>query len=108
MWCQSGLFAAVEAQLLVFVKDPSNLPNEMSASGQSALLIFSYWALLFNCSSTVTSFVLSNEFRKIPRRAAQMSGLWKEGVYITSETQLLRIFGASPSSRFVIWYCKSA
>jgi hypothetical protein len=78
----------------------------MSHPCQTALLIFGYWALLFSCSSTVTSFVLSNEFSKIPIRAAQMPHLRKSGIYVTSSMRLLQEFGASPASRFLIWYCE--
>ena len=103
---QSGLFAAVESQLLVFIKDPSNLPKSMSDANQTALLAFCYLALLFNCSSTVSSFVLSNEFRKIGIRAAKTDGLDRiEERILASDIRLLQLFGASPLSKLVMWYC---
>jgi hypothetical protein len=105
---QSGLFAAVEAQLLVFVKAPTSLPSNLSPNDPryTALFIFGYWALLFNCSSAVTSFVLSYEFRKLPVRAAQTRDLFKTGIIVANEMQLLQIFGASPSTVIVMIYCE--
>ncbi|KAI0067481.1 hypothetical protein BV25DRAFT_1107118 [Artomyces pyxidatus] len=100
----SGLFAAVEAHLLVFVKNPSNYTNSPRYSVMQALLIFTYSALFFSLSATISSLVLTDEFGELPVRASRKSNPVKQGTFDSSAASLLEVYGARKSWRWVMWH----
>ncbi|KAI0341241.1 hypothetical protein BDW22DRAFT_339545 [Trametopsis cervina] len=97
-----ALFAVVEAQLLLFVKDPQNFPRATSLAAIHALLIFTYSAFLFAISGAVSSLVLVDVFGEIPVRAARSQTMDSitAGTIIANDAQLLEMFGARRSLRW--------
>jgi len=68
---KAGLFAAVEAQLLLYVKSQlSGADVGQPPSTKRALLIFSYGGLLFSCGAAISSFLLTIKFSEWSIRAA--------------------------------------
>ncbi|KAG8725490.1 hypothetical protein FRC09_015783 [Ceratobasidium sp. 395] len=66
-----ALFAALEGQLLVFVKgiDPEKEVNHASA-GYQALVALTYAAFFFSISATVSALILTDECTELNSRAA--------------------------------------
>ena len=111
---QAGLFAAVESQLISYIKsqftpDSSGNPGPDAGqplSTQRAILIFSYAGLLFSCSAAVSSFILTDEFGELPIRAAKKNLRELEEKIVASPHVLLHKFGASSSWQYVMWHCE--
>ncbi|KAG8767067.1 hypothetical protein FRC12_006462 [Ceratobasidium sp. 428] len=74
----TALFAAVESQLLTFVKGLTNPGDnetppvlDQNSKGYHALLILTYASLFFSISATVSSLILTDEFGELDYRAAR-------------------------------------
>lgn len=102
---QSGLLAVVEVVLLTFMKNPVHYTHPHTRAARQALLAFSYSALFFNCSATITSLVLTDEFGELPVRASRKSDPIKQGLFDSSSASLLEVYGARRSWRWVMWHC---
>ena len=109
---QAGLFAAVESQLISYVKSQftpgtNGGPDAgQPLSTQRAILIFSYAGLLFSCSAAVSSFILTDVFGELPIRAARMNLRGLEEKINASPHELLRQFGASSLWQYVMSHCE--
>ena len=66
---QSALLAGIATQLFVFMKNPENLP-ETESLARAALVMLSYMALVFNCSTSVTSLILIYRLGELRLRIA--------------------------------------
>ena len=95
-----------EAQLLSFMKDSEHYVYTSDHAATKALLIFSYCALFFSCSATLSALMLTDEFGELPLRASQKEGLLKDGTYFASTSDLLELYGARPSWKWVMWHCE--
>ncbi|KAI0249016.1 hypothetical protein BJV78DRAFT_1094989, partial [Lactifluus subvellereus] len=100
----SGLFAVVEAVLLTFIKDPVHYTHPHTRAARQALLAFSYSALFFSSSATISSLVLTDEFGEIPVRASRKADPIKQGLFDSSSASLLEVYGARRSWRWVMWH----
>ncbi|KAI0067850.1 hypothetical protein BV25DRAFT_875925 [Artomyces pyxidatus] len=100
----SGLFAIVEAQLLTFVKLPSSYTHPPSFAAMQALLVFTYSALFFSLSATISSLILTDEFGELPVRASRKSNPVKQGTFDSSAASLLEVYGARKSWRWLMWH----
>jgi len=106
-WNQAALFVIVEVQLLSFVKDESNYSRHTNKSARHALLIFTYSALFFCLSATVSGLILTDEFGELPVRASRKKDPIQEGVFDSNALDLLRSYGAKRSWIWVMWHCES-
>ncbi|KAI0291656.1 hypothetical protein B0F90DRAFT_341033 [Multifurca ochricompacta] len=100
----SGLFAVVEVVLLNFIKDPVHYTHPHTRAARQALLVFSYCGLLFSCSATISSLVLTDEFGELPVRASRKSDPIKQGLFDSSSASLLEVYGARRSWRWLMWH----
>jgi hypothetical protein len=127
---QSGLLAAVAAQLIVFFKtegtfDPKDDPRK------EPILTLAYVALVLSIGATISSLILTDEFADIPVRAARSpydlesskTKSPKSGPSTTEPSKaedpkddttfnghdwgLLRVFGLRGSAQFVVAHCRS-
>ncbi len=103
---QTALFVIVEIHLLSFVKDESNYSRDTNKSARHALLIFTYTALFFCLSATVSGLILTDEFGELPVRASRKKDPIQEGVFDSGALDLLRSYGAKPSWIWVMWHCE--
>ncbi|KAG8791345.1 hypothetical protein FRC12_009484 [Ceratobasidium sp. 428] len=104
-----ALFAALEGQLLVFVKgiDSDKEINHASA-GYQALVALTYAAFFFSISATVSSLILTDECTELNSRAASHSEDLK--VYEEVEVQntieeILEKYGMKRSCQRVRTHC---
>src|ERR1700761_7598508 len=104
---QSGLLAVVEVVLLTFMKNPVHYTHPHTRAARQALLAFSYCALFFSCSATISSLVLTDEFGELPVRASRKSDPIKQGLFDSTSASLLEVYGARRSWRWVMWHCMS-
>jgi len=100
----SGLLAVVEVVLLTFVKNPVHYTHPHTHAARQALLAFSYCALFFSCSATISSLVLTDEFCELPVRASRKSDPIKQGLFDSTSASLLEVYGARRSWRWVMWH----
>ncbi|KAH8986904.1 hypothetical protein EDB92DRAFT_1222750 [Lactarius akahatsu] len=100
----SGLLAVVEVVLLTFMKNPVHYTHPHTRAARQALLAFSYCALVFSCSATISSLVLTDEFGELPVRASRKSDPIKQGLFDSSSASLLEVYGARRSWRWVMWH----
>ena len=103
---QAALCVLVEIHLLSFVKDESNYSRHTNKSARHALLIFTYSALFFCISATVSGLILTDEFGELPVRASRKKDPIQEGVFDSGALDLLRSYGAKRSWIWVMWHCK--
>ncbi|KAI9440278.1 hypothetical protein F5148DRAFT_1258734 [Russula earlei] len=104
----AALFMIVEVQLLSFVKDKSNYDNHLNKSAKHALLIFTYSALFFCLSATVSGLILTDEFGELPVRASRRKDPIQQGIFDSGALDLLQTYGAKRSWIWVMWHCESA
>jgi uncharacterized membrane protein YagU involved in acid resistance len=100
----TALFVIVEVHLLSFVKDESNYSRDTNKSARHALLIFTYSALFFCLSATVSGLILTDEFGELPVRASRKKDPIQEGVFDSGALDLLRSYGAKRSWIWVMWH----
>ena len=103
---QAALLVLVEVHLLSFVKDESNYSRDTNKSARHALLIFTYSALFFCISATVSGLILTDEFGELPVRASRKKDPIQEGVFDSGALDLLRTYGAKRSWIWVMWHCE--
>lgn len=104
---QAALFVIVEVHLLSFVKDESNYTSRHTdKSARHALLIFTYSALFFSLSATISGLILTDEFGELPVRASRKKDPIQEGVFDSGALDLLRTYGAKRSWIWVMWHCE--
>jgi hypothetical protein len=103
---QAALFVLVEVHLLSFVKDESHYSRHTDKSARHALLIFTYTALFFGLSATVSGLILTDEFGELPVRASRKKDPIQEGVFDSNALDLLRSYGAKRSWIWVMWHCE--
>jgi hypothetical protein len=96
----------IEVHLLSFVKNESNYSRETNKSARHALLIFTYSALFFCISATVSGLILTDEFGELPVRASRKKDPIQEGVFDSGALDLLRTYGAKRSWIWVMWHCE--
>jgi hypothetical protein len=104
---QAALFVIVEIHLLSFLKDESNYSRHTNKSARHALLIFTYSALFFCLSATISGLILTDEFGELPVRASRKKDPIQEGVFDSGALDLLRSYGAKRSWIWVMWHCES-
>ena len=104
---QAALFVIVEVNLLSFIKDESNYSRHTNKSARHALLLFTYSALFFCLSATISGLILTDEFGELPVRASRKKDLIQEGVFDSGALDLLRTYGAKRSWIWVMWHCES-
>jgi len=101
----AALFVIVEVHLLSFVKDESNYSSRhIDKSARHALLIFTYTALFFCLSATISGLILTDEFGELPVRASRKKDPIQEGVFDSGALDLLRTYGAKRSWIWVMWH----
>ncbi|KAI0271228.1 hypothetical protein BGY98DRAFT_1100289 [Russula aff. rugulosa BPL654] len=100
----AALFVIVEVNLLSFIKDESNYSRHTNKSARHALLVFTYSALFFCLSATVSGLILTDEFGELPVRASRKKDLIQEGVFDSGALDLLRTYGAKRSWIWVMWH----
>jgi len=100
----AALFAGVEVLLLTLVKDQSNYRDGVTDAGLHALLIFTYSALFFCISATMSGLILMDEFRELPVRASRKKDLIQQGVFDSGALDLLQSYGAKRSWIWVMWH----
>ncbi|KAH9019988.1 hypothetical protein EDB85DRAFT_2006555 [Lactarius pseudohatsudake] len=88
-----------------FHKNPVHYTHPHTRAARQALLAFSYCALVFSCSATISSLVLTDEFGELPVRASRKSDPIKQGLFDSSSASLLEVYGARRSWRWVMWHC---
>lgn len=109
---QAALFAVIESQLLVFIKDAiRNNIGEDTSSGQ-ALLAFTYLALFLSLGATMSSLLLTDELGSVTLRASRCSASGEDtlrhSIYDEGSSKLLTRFnGGRQSWRWVMWHCAS-
>jgi MFS-type transporter involved in bile tolerance (Atg22 family) len=104
---QAALFVIVEVNLLSFIKDEANYSRHTNKSARHALLLFTYSALFFCLSATVSGLILTDEFGELPVRASRKKDPIQEGVFDSGALDLLRTYGAKRSWIWVMWHCES-
>jgi hypothetical protein len=111
LFTQGALFAAIESQLLTFVKaiDPKKI--EPSSAGFQALLILTYAAFFFSVSATVSSLILTDEYGELDLRAASrpqdgdVAAVEKLPTHNSIE-KMFQTYGISWACRPVRLHCK--
>ena len=115
---QSGLLAAISAQMAVFFKTDGTF-DQKDDPRKEAILTLAYVALILSIGATISSLILTDKFADIPIRAARSQFCLEskspntnpenriEEPYSTSNWGLLRIFGLGRSARFTLCHCKS-
>ena len=104
---QAGLFAIVEVQLLSFVKNDANFhQRSIGHSAKHALLVFTYLALFFSVSATVSGLILTDEFGELPVRASRKRDPIQQGIFDSGSLDLLQTYGAKSSWIWVMWHCE--
>src|SRR5258706_5196165 len=109
---QSGLLAAVTAQLIVFFKANGTFDNKDDPR-KEPILTLTYVALVLSIGATISSLILTDEFADIPIRAArspyglESSKTKGNPVFVGHDWRLLRVFGLRRSARFIIGHCES-
>jgi len=91
--------------LLSFVKDDSNFENrDLNKSANHALLIFTYCALFFCLSATISGLILTDEFGELPVRASRKRDPIQQGTFDSGALDLLQNYGAKRSWIWVMWH----
>jgi hypothetical protein len=108
MGIQSGLLAAVNAQMLSFFKTDSSFKNRPNTTTEKIILIFTYISIIASVSATISSLILTDEFAEMPVRAArdptiQMQPIREE--FAGKDWQLLGKYGLRGSINLVIYHC---
>ncbi len=103
---QAALFAGVEVHLLTLIKDESNYRKGVDNAAKHALLIFTYSALFFSISATISGLILTDEFRELPVRASRKKDPIQQGVFDSGALDLLQTYGAKRSWIWVMWHCE--
>jgi len=80
--------------------------RETNKSARHALLIFTYSALFFCLSATISGLILTDEFGELPVRASRKKDLIQQGVFDSGALDLLRTYGAKRSWIWVMWHCE--
>ncbi|KAH9961822.1 hypothetical protein BC827DRAFT_261802 [Russula dissimulans] len=101
----AALFLVVEVQLLSFIKDDSNYESrDLNKSAKHALLIFTYSALFFCLSATISGLILTDEFGELPVRASRRKDPIQQGTFDSGALDLLQNYGAKRSWIWVMWH----
>ena len=107
---QSGLLAAVTAQLIVFFKDESTF-NQKDDPRKGPILTLTYVALILSIGATIGSLLLTNEYAYIPINAARNrryhDKIEGDTVFIGHSSNLLRHFGLQSWAVFLLGHCES-
>jgi hypothetical protein len=69
-------------------------------------LIFTYSALFFCISATISGLILTDEFRELPVRASRQKDPIQQGVFDSGALDLLQTYGAKRSWIWVMWHCE--
>ncbi|KDR77007.1 hypothetical protein GALMADRAFT_155696 [Galerina marginata CBS 339.88] len=108
---QSGLLAAVAAQLLVFFKTDSSYADDIPKHGgaKGFLLASCYVALFLNISATISSFILIDNLGEIGYRASCNEEALKQkfgttNTYTAGQEKLLAEFGASEEWEWMLFH----
>ncbi|CAA7263707.1 unnamed protein product [Cyclocybe aegerita] len=108
---QSGLLAAVAAQLLGFFKDKL---EDVSPAGAADFVIAScYTALFLNVAATIGSFVLIDNLGEVGYRAAKLDAadaliqIEAIGDYRPPISKLLKEFGATQLWNGMLYHCEA-
>lgn len=88
------------------MKDDSNYRKGVDNAAKHAVLIFTYSALFFSISATISGLILTDEFRELPVRASQKKDLIQQGVFDSGALDLLQTYGAKRSWIWVMWHCE--
>jgi hypothetical protein len=113
---QSGLLAAVTAQLLVFFRTNDAFGangDQKDHPKREAVLTLTYVALILSIGATLSSLILTDEFSDIPIRAArspygpESSKTEGDPIFLGKDWEILRTFGLRKSARFVVGHCES-
>jgi hypothetical protein len=104
---QAALFIVVEVNLLTFIKDEAHyVDKDLNRSARHALLIFTYSALFFCVSATISGLILTDQFGELPVRASRKKDPIQQGVFDSGALDLLRTYGAKRSWIWVMWHCE--
>ena len=106
---QSGLLAAVTAQLIVFFKADGTF-DQKDDPRKGPILTLTYVALILSIGATIGSLLLTNEYAYIPINAARSPDHDKteeDMVFIGHHSSLLRVFGLQKSAVFLLGHCES-
>jgi len=99
--------AAVDASLLAFFRDDINY-NSPQPKTQQVIITLTLDGTIFSMSATFTALRLTGEFGEIPIRASR--DIAREGsppwAGVLDNWELLRLFGARKSTRWIIWHCE--
>lgn len=97
---KSALFAAIESQLLTFVKGLNAPFKPTSPSGQ-ALILLTYLSFLFSISAAVSSLILTDELGELQMRASNVPPSHDYNVQVLRLSQEHRsetgLYGALPT-----------
>jgi len=86
------------------MKDDSNYRRGVDSAAKHAVLIFTYSALFFSISATISGLILTDEFRELPVRASQKKDPIQQGVFDSGALDLLQTYGAKRSWIWVMWH----
>ncbi|KAH9977468.1 hypothetical protein BJV74DRAFT_888447 [Russula compacta] len=101
----AALFVLVEVHLLSFVKDDSHYhTRDIGNPSRHALAIFTYSALFFCLSATISGLILTDEFGELPVRASRKKDPIQQGVFDSGALDLLQTYGAKRSWIWVMWH----
>lgn len=106
MSSQSGLLAAVAAQLLSFFQSGDAFNRrQTSQGGKDTVLALCYVALLLNIAATISALLIIDKMGALPVRGASLPPT-NAGHFPGNPMHILGEYGGSRSWRYVIWHCE--
>ncbi|KAG9091114.1 hypothetical protein FRC06_000705 [Ceratobasidium sp. 370] len=103
-----ALFAALEGQLLVFVKGIAENQIPHASAKYQALVVLTYAAFFFSVSATVSALILTDECSELNSRAASKSESLEElneSIFGGSIQEILGVFGMKRPCRRIRAHC---
>lgn len=108
---QSGLIAATDAQLLVFMRAPVDGSDPLSVhhTTREVMLLFIYTGLFFSMSATVSQLIMTETVAELPVNAAHASSGWRAPGPTTRPRDVidrLVAYGVSREVKYVSLHCE--
>lgn len=104
---QSGLLAAVAAQLLSYFRDPGTYDRRLdSQNARDVVVALCYGALFFNVGATISAFIIIDKLGSLTLVYARRDPI-NIGTFAASETAILEHYGAGNKWKYILWHCES-
>jgi hypothetical protein len=104
---QSGLLAAVAAQLLQYFRDDSAYHKRQSSeAAKTAVLALCYAAIFLNIGATISAFVIIDKMGALSAAASSRGDKTAFSTFDGTEVRLLENFGAGSTWKYVMAECK--